>query len=257
MLADLRELDDRLGSAPVHGPAVAQTRTAEHIARETPGRLHVKALSLAAEHVYFCGWLADHTGQFDRANKLYDRALTQAVEVGNPSLVSELLSMKGYVAWKRGDLARTIRLSQAAQRDPAVFPTQHAISAMQEARTWGAVGDASAADRKLMEADALIANSEHCKDRPVWLYYHTAAFFAVQRGRAWLAPQPAFGMVVAATTIYSPGPCIHADCAWAVCMCAAMPLAGWFGLRAPLSPEICENRKHEPRHTRALHSGAG
>ena len=95
--------------------------------------------------------------------------------------------MKGHVEWARGDPPAVVRLSQAAQRDPAAHPGQHAISAMQEARALAVLGDAVAVDRKLIDADRAEDQArEHEQDRPPWLYYHSPGFFDVQRGRAWL-----------------------------------------------------------------------
>ncbi len=187
VLAAQRELEDRIGSAPMLAPVAAQVTAAEHLISETPAQLRERVLDVTAQYGYFLGWLRENTGQLPQAITLYDRSLGQATEAGDANLVSELISMKGHIAWTRGDPAEVVRLSQAAQRDPRAFPGQHAISAMQEARALAVLGDTRAAGRKLDDADqAQDAAGERSDDRPPWLYYHSPGFFNVQRGRVWL-----------------------------------------------------------------------
>jgi len=187
VLAAQRLLEDRIGSVPMLVPARAQSAVTETMARESPPRLRSRVLDIAAQYGYFLGWLHENTGELAAAERLYDAALGQAAEVGNASLMSELISMKGRIAWQRGEPGEVVRLSEAAQRDPAAFPGQHAISAMQEARAHAVLGDARAVSRKLTDADDATARAaENEGDRPPWLYYHSPGFFTVQRGRAWL-----------------------------------------------------------------------
>src|SRR5260370_36442958 len=168
-------------------PARAQSAVTETMARESPPRLRSRVLDIAAQYGYFLGWLHENPGELAAAERLYDAALGQAAEVGNASMMSELISMKGRIAWQRGEPGEVVRLSEAAQRDPAAFPGQHAISAMQEARAHAVLGDARAVSRKLTDADDATARAaENEGDRPPWLYYHSPGFFTVQRGRAWL-----------------------------------------------------------------------
>jgi transcriptional regulator with XRE-family HTH domain len=187
VLAAQRLLEDRVGSAPMLIAVAGQTAAAEAIAADAPAPVRSQLLDLAAQYGSFHGWLHENTGHLGQAVKVYDRALGQAAEAGDVDLISELLSMKGHVAWARGDPPEVVRLSQAAQRDPAAHPGQHAISAMQEARALAVLGDAVAVDRKLIDADRAEDQArEHADDRPPWLYYHSPGFFDVQRGRAWL-----------------------------------------------------------------------
>ncbi len=187
VLAAQRDLEDRIGSAPMLVPVAAQVSAAEHLVSEIPARLRDQALGVTAQYGYFHGWLHENTGQLRQAVQFYDRALSQATEAGDVNLVSELISMKGHVAWARGDPLEVMRLSQAAQRDSRAFPGQHAISAMQEARALAVLGDSRAVTRKLSAADmATEKAAERDEDRPPWLYYHSPGFFTVQRGRVWL-----------------------------------------------------------------------
>jgi transcriptional regulator with XRE-family HTH domain len=187
ILAGQRVLDDRIGSEPLLTAARAQYDVTERLARAAPAALRSRALDITAQYGYFRGWLHESTGRLAAAERLYDAALGQAAETGNADLTSELISMKGHLAWMRGEPGEVVRLSQAAQRDPAAFPGQHAISAMQEARAHAVLGDARAVSRKLADADRASALAqERPEDQPPWLYYHSPGFFTVQRGRAWL-----------------------------------------------------------------------
>jgi transcriptional regulator with XRE-family HTH domain len=196
VLAAQRLLEDRIGSAPMLEPVAAQVAAAENLAADAPAELRSRVLDIAAQYNSFRAWLDENTGRLQQAIRVYDRALGQAAETGDVNLLSELLSMKGHVAWTRGDHAEAVRLSQAAQRDRAAHPSQHAISAMQEARALAVLGDAPAVGRKLAGADrAEEAARDRAADRPPWLYYHSPGFFSVQRGRAWLhlgAHDPAY-----------------------------------------------------------------
>ena len=187
VLAAQRELEDRIGSSPMLAPVAAQVAQAEDLISDSPPALRSRVLDIAAQYCYFHGWLQESTGQLRHASLLYDRALGQAVEAGNANLISELLSMKGHIAWAAGNPAETIRLSQAAQRDNNAFPGQHAISAMQEARAHAVLGDARSATRKLDDGDRLAREAARQNDdQPPWLYYHSAGFFTIQRGRTWM-----------------------------------------------------------------------
>jgi transcriptional regulator with XRE-family HTH domain len=187
VLAAQRLLEDRVGAAPMLAAVSAQVGAAEAIAADAPAAVRSRLLDIAAQYGSFLGWLNEATEHLPQAVQAYDRSLGQAAEVGDASLVSEMLSMKGHVAWARRDPAEVVRLSQAAQRDPAAHPGQHAISAMQEARALAVLGDTAEVGRKLADADrAALAAERRADDRPPWLYYHSDGFFEVQRGRAWL-----------------------------------------------------------------------
>jgi hypothetical protein len=91
--------------------------------------------------------------------------------------------MKGHVAWMAGQPGPVIGLSQAAQRDPRAFPGQHAISSAQEARGHAMAGDVNSAERKLADAMGMAQVADERREQsPPWLYYHSPAFFELQRG---------------------------------------------------------------------------
>lgn len=186
MLAHNRRLEDNIGSTALLAPTVEQLRTVEQLANEARGDIRPHVVDMAAQWAQFAGWLHASTSQHKHAGGYYDRALEWAVETNNQNMVSEVLSLKGRLAWKTKKVPAMIGLSQAAQRTENAFPGQHAMSAAQEARGHAMAGDGDETDRKLDEAVTLADQAaEHPEDSPPWLYYHSPAFFALQRGLAY------------------------------------------------------------------------
>jgi transcriptional regulator with XRE-family HTH domain len=195
VLASQRHAEDVLGSAAILRPVLAQLRIAADLAVESRGLVRAAVIDLAGQWAQFAGWLHANTRNDAAAGRLYDRALEWAVEAADVNLISEVISMKGHIAWMAGHPGPVIGLSRAAQRDPAAFPGQHAISAAQEARGHAMAGDADAAERKLDDAmTAAQAAAERPKEAPPWLYYHSPAFFDLQRGLTYrfLAADPRY-----------------------------------------------------------------
>jgi len=91
VLAAQRELEDRIGSAPMLAPVAAQVTATGRLVSETPARLQERVLDVAAQYGYLLGWLHESTGQLPQAVALYDRSLGQATEAGDANLVSEHL----------------------------------------------------------------------------------------------------------------------------------------------------------------------
>lgn len=178
-----RRAEDALGSAAILKPVMAQLAAIGVLVAEARGSVRPPLVDVAAQWAQFAGWLHASVRRDTVAIQLHDQAIGWATEVDNASLISEVISMKGHVAWLCGQPGPVIGLSQAAQRDPRAFPGQHAISAAQEARGYAMIGDADAAERKLDDAMTLAQAADKRRDEsPPWLYYHSAAFFELQRG---------------------------------------------------------------------------
>lgn len=183
VLTAQRHAEDTLGSAAILRPVMAQLAVVGDLVTEARGPVRPALVNVAGEWAQFAGWLHASTRNDAGATQLNDRALEWATEAGDVNLISEVISMQGHVAWMAGQPGPVIGLSQAAQRDPRAFPGQHAISAAQEARGHAMAGDVDAAERKL--ADAMTkaqAADERREESPPWLYYHSPAFFELQRG---------------------------------------------------------------------------
>jgi transcriptional regulator with XRE-family HTH domain len=195
VLAAQRRAEDALGSAAVLPAIAAQLPAVETLIAEARGPVRPAVVAVGAEWAQYAGWLHASTGQRARAARLYDQALAWAVEAAAVSLISEVISLKGQMAWTAGQPGPVIGLSQAARRDPAAFPGQHAISAAQEARGHAMTGDAAATERCLADAAVKAAEAEERQaEAPPWLYYHSPGFFDLQRGLAYrfLAADPRY-----------------------------------------------------------------
>jgi transcriptional regulator with XRE-family HTH domain len=195
VLAAQRRAEDALGASLMLAPVKAQLAAIEGLVIEARGTMRPFIVGMAGQWAQYAGWLHASTKQEVAASRLYDRALEWAVEAADVNLMSEIISMKGHIAWMAGHPGPVIGLSQAAQRDPGVFPGQHAISAAQEARGHAMVGDTAEAERKLAHALAKAQAAQERRDEaPPWLYYHSPAFFDLQRGLVYrfLARDPGY-----------------------------------------------------------------
>jgi transcriptional regulator with XRE-family HTH domain len=183
VLAAQRRAEDILGSAAVLPPVMAQLGAVEDMVTEARGPARPALVDVAGQWAQFAAWLQASIRHDAAAVRLNDQAIVLGVEAGNASLVSQAVSMKGHIAWMAGQPGPAIGLTQAAQRDRAAFPGQHAISAAHEARAHAMTGDAAAAERKLDDAMASAQAADARRDEtPPWLYYHSPAYFEVQRG---------------------------------------------------------------------------
>ncbi|HMH91908.1 MAG TPA: helix-turn-helix transcriptional regulator [Streptosporangiaceae bacterium] len=183
VLAAQRHAEDTLGSAAILRPVMAHLAAVGDLVTEACGPVRAALVDVAGQWAQFAGWLNASVRKDATAIRLCDLALGWATEAGDVNMVSQVVSMKGHVAWMDGHPGPVIGLSQAAQRDPRAFAGQHAISAAQEARGHAMTGDADAAERKLDDAmaSAQAADEQH-EESPPWLYYHSPAYFQLQRG---------------------------------------------------------------------------
>jgi transcriptional regulator with XRE-family HTH domain len=186
VLASQRRTEDLTGSAAVLKPVLTQLTAVEAIAREARGPSRLAVVRMGAQWAQFAGWLLTTTGKQAKARARLSQSLEWAVESGDRDLLSEVLSFQGHAALTAGDLGAVIGLSQAARRDPCIYPGQLAISAAQEAKGHALDGNASEADRLLDESGGLAGRArERADEAPPWLYYHTDGFFDLQRGEVY------------------------------------------------------------------------
>jgi transcriptional regulator with XRE-family HTH domain len=186
ILAAQRRTEDVVGSGPLLGPVAAQLDTIGAFVVEARGPIRPKVMHVAAQWAQFFGWLKAGTGRLAEGKAWLDRALAWALEADDVNLTSEVLSFKGHVAWMAGQIGPMIGLSAAALRGDGLYPGQRAISAVQEGRGHAIAGDVAATERRLAEADEYAASArERVEEAPPWLYYHSPAFFDLQRGLAY------------------------------------------------------------------------
>lgn len=186
VLAATRRLEDSIGSAPLVESVRAQLAVLKRLVTEAHGPIRPALVNVAGQYAQYAGWLHANTGHFADGSALMDRALEWATEAGDVNLISEAMSCKGNVAWLAGQIGPVIGLSAAAQRGDGLYPGQPAISALQEARGYAALGAADDAERKLDDAEEY-ADQEQARfdEAPPWLYYHVPGFYDLQRGQVY------------------------------------------------------------------------
>jgi tetratricopeptide (TPR) repeat protein len=187
MLANQRRLEDSIGSTLLAGPVVAQLAVIERLVEDAPDNDRRAALvDVAAQWAHFAGWLCATTGDHAAGRAWYLRALEWATEAGNADMIGTTLSMRGHLAWVRGQTRAMIELSRAAAWQPASLGVR-ALAIQQEGRGLAVLGDGPASDDRLDEAEEMAARAAQRPDtQPDWLYFYDPAFFALQRGLAQL-----------------------------------------------------------------------
>lgn len=176
-----RHLEDSVGARPVLAPVLAGLTTVAQIRASADGELHDQLLSLESQYAQFAGWLhqdLDHRGE---SEQWYARALTQAHEAGDDSMVASILSMRANAAWGAGDPRRSVRLAEASCRQHAT-PGVLALSQQHLARGLAAAGDRDGCLRALDRSEQLFAQAQTRADRePAWIYFVDESRMRVQR----------------------------------------------------------------------------
>ncbi|WJK37624.1 helix-turn-helix transcriptional regulator [Solwaraspora sp. WMMA2065] len=185
VLAHQRRLEDVVGSAAVVRPVLAQLSAIEQLVNGARRDKHwPRLVDVAGQWAQFGGWLSAATGDHASSRAWYLRAMEWATEAGNPHLTATSLSMRGHLAWMRGETAAMVELSRAAAWQPA-SPGVRGVAVQQEARGLAILGDAEGADRQLDNAQELTARAADARDRePDWLYFHDPTYLMMQRGLA-------------------------------------------------------------------------
>lgn len=184
MLAAQRTLEDTFGSTRLLNPVTAQLAVIEDLVREARGPIRPAVLDVAHQWAQFAGWLHTSAGRHDQARAWFDRAMTWAVEADSTDMIATILTFQGHIAWTTGHIGPMISLSQAAQRNRTVFAGQRGSAAQQEARGHAILGDADEMARKTDEAVTLGLRARERDAPPAWMYYHSDAFFEMERGLA-------------------------------------------------------------------------
>ncbi|MGH2602259.1 MAG: helix-turn-helix domain-containing protein [Dehalococcoidia bacterium] len=184
ILARQRRLEDAIGARPLLVPTAGQLSLVTGLVVDARGSLRRPVLDVAAQWAQFGGWLHTAAADYRGAALWFDRAADWALENDDPNMISTVLNLRGYIAWKRGQLGAMLGLSQAAQRDRRATRGLLAVAAQQEARAHALLGDAEGADRKLDEA---IEHAEAADPdaEPPWVYFYGADYLRMQRGRAY------------------------------------------------------------------------
>jgi hypothetical protein len=185
VLAHQRRLEDVVGSAALVGPVLAQLRMIDRLVGSASQDEHWRSLlDTAAGWAHFAGWLCTTTGDHAQGRAWYLRALEWATEAGNPHMIASVLSMRGHLAWVRGEFRSMVELSRAAAWQPTT-PGVRSMSVQQEARGLALLDDARGTDNGLDRAEELaITSVDRPEAEPDWMYFYDPVFFTLQRGLA-------------------------------------------------------------------------
>lgn len=182
-LAEYRRMEDHIGSGPLLVAVTAQLDLVTSLVVDARGPMRPAVVDIAAQWAQFLAWLNTSAGRHGDARLWWDRAAEWATEAANTTLMANVLSFKGHIAWMNGEIGPTIGLSQAAQRDTDVFVSQRAYDAHQEARGHAMAGDMQAAERKLDDARRLAQlTMEHPNQKAPWSYYYSPALYTAECG---------------------------------------------------------------------------
>jgi hypothetical protein len=185
ILANMRRLEDSVGSGPLITAAAGPLKLVETLADEARGRVRAGVVDLAGQWAQFAGWLRAATGQHARARDWYARTLEYATEATNRDLIATALSMRGNLAWMARQPGPVVGLSEAAA-DRAVSPGVRAMALQQRARGHAVLGEAEQVDRLLDRAEEdLAAAAEHPDDGPPWIYFYGPGYLRMQHGLAY------------------------------------------------------------------------
>jgi transcriptional regulator with XRE-family HTH domain/tetratricopeptide (TPR) repeat protein len=186
--AALRAMDYQYGGGTCREAILAQARWVSHLLAvpaedEVRHRLHV---TLADLH-NLAGWTSFDVGHYSAARSHFARALTQAREAGNPSLIANVLYRTGRLHLHRGMITEALRfyqLGQIAAQDSGCTLTV-AVLCANEAWAYGMLGDRSQAEASLHRAGDELARAEATTAAP-WVRFFTAADLDALTGMAYL-----------------------------------------------------------------------
>ncbi|MFI6819790.1 hypothetical protein ACIBJE_02410 [Micromonospora sp. NPDC050187] len=185
LLAAHRRLEDTLGATSLLPTIRTQLDLVTTLVAEAGSALRPQVVDLAAQWAQFGGWLYAASDRRRLAGRWYGTALEWGTEAGNADMIATVLSMRGHLAWSEWRAGPLIALSVAAVRQPA-SPGVRAIATQQQARGHALVGEADPVIDLLDRAVDLSEAASLAPDRePPWIYFHSAAYLAMQRGLAY------------------------------------------------------------------------
>ncbi|GAA2636059.1 helix-turn-helix transcriptional regulator [Actinomadura fulvescens] len=183
ILSAQRRTEDVVGSAPLIEPVRAQVRAVAEMVKEARGPMRAPLLDVGAQWSQFAGWLHANVGRPDRALGYLGMTLEWASERGDRAMVGAVMSWRGYVAERAGQIGPLIGLSQAGQR--LRDSVGRVYDLYQESRGHALLGDADEVDR-LTSLAAEEAEGQRPENGRPWEYYYFApGFFTMEHGVAY------------------------------------------------------------------------
>jgi transcriptional regulator with XRE-family HTH domain len=130
-------------------------RIAEHreVAR---GELRAKLMRVEARWAGLAAWLSEDAGQTRSRDAYTDRTLRLASEAGYGDMVAYLRTLQGRFALQERDAKRAIAFAEAGLHVPGTSQQTRALCARQAALGHALGRDATACERRLQEAHALL-----------------------------------------------------------------------------------------------------
>lgn len=183
VLAAQRRADDALGSATMVRPVMAQFAAVDGLLSQARGPVRPAIADTVMQWAQFAAHLNIRIGDSPAGMALLRQALELATETDDPTMITTVLRLRGYMALLAGQPGQVIGLAQAAQRDLRAAVSERAYGASLEASGHAMTGDAAAAERKLGEARHLAGQlgERPERERP-WSYWYTVQWFECQRG---------------------------------------------------------------------------
>ncbi|WP_433339104.1 helix-turn-helix domain-containing protein [Spirillospora sp. CA-294931] len=199
-LASLRRAEDVQGAERVRAPVLSQARLVVKLAEDAHGPGRKAMVDLAGQWANFAGWIELENRRRGQARKWFDRASEYAAEADDPSLASHVLSFKGYMAGRLGNVWASEGLTGAAWRIKGVHPAQDTYNNFQYARVLALMGDVMRAGRLLDQAVGGIDLATLDEPLP-YAYWYSRPFFVMNAGLT----HATLGHVSMATDLISDG----------------------------------------------------
>ncbi|MER6815290.1 hypothetical protein ABT299_38990 [Spirillospora sp. NPDC000708] len=179
-LANQRRVEDVVGSHAVLGAARAHLALIMRLLRDARGPLVARLLAIASEASQFNGWLSTAVNNHAAAEPLYDQALRLGLQADDKDLAATALSMRGHLAWAKGEYGDMASLSEAAAGLATASDTR-TVATQQRGRALALLGDRQGALRAVGRAEDFLAGRGDTDD-PDGLYFYGAEMLTMQRG---------------------------------------------------------------------------
>ncbi|MGI9097563.1 MAG: helix-turn-helix domain-containing protein [Solirubrobacteraceae bacterium] len=162
---------------------------AEH-RRVARGQLRTKLLRVEARWAEFASWLSNDTGDPARRDSWAVRALRLAKEADYPDMRAWVLMWQSQWACDRLDPPRAVAFAQAAGRVPDTTDRLRSLSTRQEAYGHALANDATACQRCLDDARAILDCPDPYRRPDLGEPNVTVPYSMAAEARCWLALRP-------------------------------------------------------------------
>nr|MDT0657183.1 helix-turn-helix domain-containing protein [Micromonospora sp. DSM 115978] len=131
--------------------------------------VRAQLLALAAHYLEFAGWMAQETGNDERAIHLTTAAGSLAAPAEAPQLAPYAQVRYAELALYRGEARRVVELAERAERDRAATVRVRVLAAQRAAQGHALGGSADDCEAALDRAARLNRGPDACSDSEIWL----------------------------------------------------------------------------------------